>query len=391
MASRISPTRLPAIDSLRGVAILLVIVTHFGFVALESYTLTGVPALLRRAASYGWVGVDLFFVLSGFLITSLLLERRARRDYYRDFYVRRVLRILPAYAAVLVILIATGLMPVAFVWTSVLFVANFAGPGPTGNAFGVLWSLSVEEQFYLVWPTVIRKIVDRSVWVVGMIVLLASPIARGIAFQAGLSDHDLYYWTFFHLDALGMGILLAAWFRSDRASSLGKRLPLMLGVAALLGGVIGVPYGLLSRSSLVGASFQFTFIAVVFGAIVGAALSLQGTKWERVVDVPILRFYGDISYGLYLSHVLVLALVLGGIAWLAPAFIAAPTQPGLAFGEVLIAFAAATAIAYVSRWHFEARFLALKEKFSPSPRKAHAVSLDAPSADRRPTDEGVAR
>src|SRR5579885_1426118 len=139
MTLRLNSARLPAIDALRGVAILAVIATHFGYGAIKDYSLSESWAAVRTIMSYGWVGVDLFFVLSGFLITSLLLARRNRPDYYRDFYTRRALRILPVFLVVFAILVASGLMPAAFIFTSIFFVANFAGPGPAGNPFGILW------------------------------------------------------------------------------------------------------------------------------------------------------------------------------------------------------------------------------------------------------------
>ena len=143
----------------------MVLLYHGFGLAYGVQGLSGAARWFVAATLPGWTGVDLFFVLSGFLITGILLDSKPRTSYYRRFYVRRALRILPIYFAVLVlltILTRTGVLQRAVPWSflgiSVLFLVNFATLFRISAPYGVLWSLAVEEHFYLMWPTAVRKL-----------------------------------------------------------------------------------------------------------------------------------------------------------------------------------------------------------------------------------------
>lgn len=164
--------RMPELDTLRGVAVSLVVCFHsFGF-AYTIHGLSGIPRILVALTLPGWVGVNLFFVLSGFLITGILLDTKTRPDYYHRFYVRRALRILPLYYAVLALLLVlarTGLVERRASWSflalSSVYLANVTELLGVPMQYGVLWSLAVEEHFYLLWPGLVRSFSRRNVMV----------------------------------------------------------------------------------------------------------------------------------------------------------------------------------------------------------------------------------
>src|ERR1035438_3416002 len=195
----------PQLDGLRGIAILAVLLYHLGgrFPALH----------VEFATIYGFAGVDLFFVISGFLITGILLDSVGSEHYFRNFYVRRMLRIWPLYFALLafVFILLPMVVPAlrgrifaqCHPWQSYLvFAQNFFvrdfGIGPVG----VTWSLAIEEQFYLVWPLLLfllpRKVLPA--FLIGIVLL--SPVVRAVAQLHGASPTTLYTRTIFRLDAI---------------------------------------------------------------------------------------------------------------------------------------------------------------------------------------------
>ncbi len=166
-----------SLDGVRGIAVLSVLVHHtIG---------TGIPAgawpLLDRfvisVAAYGYLGVDLFFVLSGFLITTLLLIARRKPHYFSNFYWKRAFRILPPFLLAIGILWATHLISNAYALLSLFFVANFALMLHV-RSDGPFWSLAVEEQFYLLWPVIVRKINIRGIRLLLVAVIGVEPVIR---------------------------------------------------------------------------------------------------------------------------------------------------------------------------------------------------------------------
>jgi peptidoglycan/LPS O-acetylase OafA/YrhL len=190
--------RIPVLDSLRGVAILSVFLYHAFFwngMALDGWLSRAVMQLTRP----GWLGVDLFFVLSGFLITGRLLDRRplAAREYYTWFYTRRALRILPLYYATLVVVGSllwwAGETSLMFLAASAVFLPNIAliaGWWATGP-LAVLWSLGVEEQVYLVWPLLVRVLSMRRLAWFFVAVGVTEPLLRWATFSSGLLPESL--------------------------------------------------------------------------------------------------------------------------------------------------------------------------------------------------------
>src|SRR3982074_1503320 len=175
--------KIPQLDALRGLAVLLVLLHN-----TDVY-----PSLhLRLISGNGWMGVDLFFVLSGFLITEILLDTKQSEGYFRNFYARRCLRIWPLYYSVLLFMfvIVPILRPseahTVFEarsspwWAYPVFLQNFLIPIPTmaTGALGVTWSLAVEEQFYLVWPLVVRLCTEAQIRWIAIAVICISPALR---------------------------------------------------------------------------------------------------------------------------------------------------------------------------------------------------------------------
>lgn len=266
---------------------------------------SGAAAAITRATRFGWLGVDLFFVLSGFLITGVLLESRGRSGYYRNFYARRALRILPLYAlcVVAIAIVYRGAGP--FLLACVLYVPNLAPIVGVPLLYGPLWSLAVEEHFYLVWPLVVRHADGARLWAVMLAVCAIDPIVRLVGYQLG-TDTRIYTW--FRLDGLAWGALGALLSRSPRWRD---RLPEVAGWLAA-GGIVllavGSPFGILVRASRVGAALELVPFYALFLSLVLAAVSGRPSGIARALTFGPLRRCGDYSYFLYLFHELGFAL-----------------------------------------------------------------------------------
>src|SRR5690242_10016238 len=220
--------RLPTLDGLRAIAILLVVPHNLNLMV----TFPGVAHAFVSALYRGWIGVQLFFVLSGFLITGILLDARDAPHYYRSFFVRRVLRIFPLYYATLIVLFvllpAFDLLPASFKRDPMVelsywaYFSNWYGPFHPGRgpeAAGHFWSLAVEEQFYLLWPLVIHR---RSAgWVLRLCIALAvaSLLLRVVMLATGTPTQAIYQLLVTRMDALALGGAVAAAFRVPSAAS----------------------------------------------------------------------------------------------------------------------------------------------------------------------------
>lgn len=194
-------SKMPELDALRGIAILLVLFFHgFGFrYGLEG--LSGFPKLFVAATLPGWIGVNLFFVLSGFLITGILLDTKPNARYYRTFYTRRALRILPLYYAVLLLLAVltrTGWVNRHASWPflilSFFYLSNVTELFGVTMQYGVLWSLAVEEHFYLLWPAAVRSLSRYGVAIVSVIICVLCPSLRAFYAIRGYDTGVGYTW-----------------------------------------------------------------------------------------------------------------------------------------------------------------------------------------------------
>jgi peptidoglycan/LPS O-acetylase OafA/YrhL len=345
---------IPALDGLRAIAVLMVLVTHFW----------GDPAeypLLNRLAAAGWAGVDLFFVLSGFLITSILLASKERPHYYRNFYARRTLRIFPLYYLVLaVVLIGLPLvstLPAQLMtdrWMYFAYLSNVALAIGGWQLFmiDITWSLAIEEQFYLGWPSVVRALTPRRLVIVCAILLVAAPLARLAAFEA-LGWRWIHMGTPFRLDAFAVGGLLALVQVSTRAAAA------MFG----LGGVTLLTLvltGQFARDSFLVGTIGYSLTALTSGAALTLATTSRWLAWRP------LRRIGEVSYGMYLLHPLCLVAISVAVG-VVKADIMKLTGwplPDAVLG-LLLASAGVYVVAAICYRVYETPFLRLKRYFEP--------------------------
>ena len=153
---------MPELDVIRGIAILAVLLYHSFYWQVDISRFSGTSRFFLTGMGLGRLGVNLFFVLSGFLITGLLVDSKHRANFYSRSYLRRALRIWPAYLVTQSILAAAALVPMSFVVLSLLHLSNLTPLFGVAIAYPILWSLAVEEHFYLIWPWVVRRLENRS-------------------------------------------------------------------------------------------------------------------------------------------------------------------------------------------------------------------------------------
>jgi len=314
-----SPHAFPGLDGVRGIAILLVMLFHFASMKAA----TRFDEFFYTFTRYGWSGVDLFFVLSGFLITGILVDAKGTEHYFRNFYARRALRVFPLYyvfvAALLLLYPLIGGEKVAkealvlqqnqwWVWTHmvnwlVARTGDFWTTTPLGT--GGFWSLSIEEQYYLVWPVVIL-LVPRQHLLRLCLTLIA--LATGVRFamvMLGASWAAIFTVTFARLDSIAMGATIAMIARSPGGLSIVKHLAPAIGTVALIGLGMGE---ILSRTSYrpgdtLTLAIQCTLFVWLWGAVVvGALTAAQGGFVQHVTHAAVLRSLGKYSFALYLFH-----------------------------------------------------------------------------------------
>jgi peptidoglycan/LPS O-acetylase OafA/YrhL len=325
--------------------------------------LEGTARLFVEMTRFGWLGVNLFFVLSGFLITGILVESKQRTDYYRRFYIRRALRILPAFYAVLFVLALTPSQNGKYLFLSFFYLSNFAPLFAIPMTYTMLWSLAVEEHFYLLWPLVVRRLSLPwlMAWAIGIVLVV--PGLRAIAFGPQLPEGFSYY-TWFVADGLATGAILALFVRIAGVSR--RNLAQLSGGAiaiALLLLAGGAPWGMLTRQRILGAMLMLTAAHFLFLGLIGLSLLAGTSRWSWIVNRPILQFFGNVSYGLYLIHVLVFTWYDDVVKIIWPS----PYPPSGRFGLITLRFVCgagvATALSYLSRRFFEEPFLNLKDRF----------------------------
>ncbi len=344
------PAYIPELQGLRGIAVLAVLFYHC-HPRLQGTWFYG-------ASLWGWVGVNLFFVLSGFLITSILLESRNKPRYFRNFYGRRVLRIWPVYVLLLAVVyleapwfIGPGIgqaIRTAPWWAYIFFLQNlFHLTVPP--ALGPTWSLAIEEQYYFLWAPLVRLLGrPQRPWMLASLlasVIVLSPVIR----------HEHYHWltpthTLMHLDGIAWGSLLALGLHTLRLS---RRTWLWLGLA-------GLAAGLTATATIAGGTALLdSALAIAFA---GAMLaSIAGTGARTPVNAALSRgplaFYGRISYGLYMIHISVFIF----FGW----FDLRMDRYGIPGNLAVVAFRllAATAAATVLWYGFESQMLKLKRYF----------------------------
>ena len=356
--------KMPELDSVRGVAILMVLFYH-GFASRQNVeALAGFPKLFVRLASPGWTGVNLFFALSGFLITGILLDSNHHPQYYRRFYLRRALRILPAYYGLLFLLALLGrygmqgeFVSWAFLGLSAVYLANVTILFGVPIQFGVLWSLAVEEHFYLIWPLIVRNVTRRAVGVFAVAIAIVATVARVITWRLGYDYFAHYTWLV--ADGLALGSLLAVLLRGSLGTRKGLKL---ISLAALLASALLILPDFPLRHPLAGGALHITALNLLCTGMMGGALLLGTSEWSFLAEHRTLRFFGEISYGLYLLHMLVFNIFDNLQHEFFPHAPSFKGHFGVMFVRFLICGSFAIGGAFLSRRYFEEPFLRLKDR-----------------------------
>ncbi len=340
-----------ALDGLRGIAILLVILFHtFHFM-------------------FGWCGVDLFFVLSGFLITGTLIDNKNSTHYFSNFWIKRVLRIFPLYYLVLAIIIVPKIYfqvnTVSYTsWTYWFYLQNwqyiFNGVFPDGKAtLNHFWSLAIEEQFYFFFPFVVKYVKNKN-----MPFLLLAFILIAILFRYYYFNNDnigYYVGTVSRMDSLAIGAFLAYAVRYNRVFlQRWTHLFFYISVAYILAVIVLTQEVHFSNPYFAGIGL--TFFALLFGSLLIFSLSnFKNNFINQVLTLKPLRFIGKISYGLYIYH------------WILYVFIKPPLEsviynslPHSIASKVVtsvIILIVSIALSYLSFSYFEKPILNLKKKW----------------------------
>lgn len=378
----------PALDGFRAIAFLMVFLHHY------------------MQLPWGWAGVDLFFVLSGFLITGILYDARNGSHRFRNFYVRRTLRIFPLYYGVMLVLLLTyPLLHWQMTWGWLVwptYIGNFARyfhpyanftpfqrladfqPITTlhrvhiGLALGHFWSLCVEEQFYLFWPCIVFVVRDRRklIWIcaLSLPVCLALRVLGQHFLPAWMIDGDvLNRATPLRLDALLMGGLVALILRGPRADSLLRvgrmAFPWVLATALTL--AVAIPHGHIFRTPYPYPNWTHTFGLTgldLIGAFIILTAIQSSSALARILNTAQLRWLGRISYGAYVLHDIPHPVFKSLGKYLSPQY-GDDIAAGLALVFTLVA-------AWLSFRYFESFFLRLKERFTIHDANDHRLAVN---------------
>ncbi|MEO8031331.1 MAG: acyltransferase [Gemmatimonadota bacterium] len=372
-------THLLSLDGIRGLAVLIVIIHNATYILgpVTSLPLKIVSAL----AATGWAGVQMFFVLSGFLITGILVETRTKPQYFRSFYIRRTLRIFPLYYGflILVFVVAPPLVAIPD-WTAQVhanegwywsYLSNWStafGHGIPGLSH--FWSLAVEEQFYVVWPLLVWALSVAGVLRVAVALMLLAPLCRYLLHLLGLPQVALYEFTISRMDALAAGAALAILVRDPRWLGWITRRWRVLAAGSLLAlvGFTVVNHGFQGDDLKVQVLGQTLLILACLSLLV-AGLDLGRTEpsgISRVLQQPVLRMLGKYSYAMYVFHFPIHTIA---SFYLTDAVNQGGTADRLArlAGYDLLIVVLSLGCAMLSWFLFEARILALKDRWAPRP------------------------
>jgi peptidoglycan/LPS O-acetylase OafA/YrhL len=360
---------MPGLDVLRGVAVLAVVCYHgLHWWLPPNLSLSPAANFLSMLTSPGWLGVNLFFVLSGFLITGILIDTRYRSNYWQSFYTRRALRILPLYVATLLLLHFYEHLTWMYVLVCLFYLANFTQYMKL-EGYGPLWSLAVEEQFYLVWPFLVRCLRLRTLALVCLGSIFLSPILRYVSFAHIVPLGDSYTATWLLTDNLAVGALIAIILRTPSATlARVRKLTLTLGGLGLALFAIELHLNWMTRTNASGAALQPEPFLLLFAALLLLSLQYGGHPVVFRLTRP-LRFFGYISYGLYLLHLIGFKIYQDLYSDIGHP-VSVLTLSSI-LGRFCLVVGITSLICLISRRYFEEYFLRLKDRLVPYTSRAN--------------------
>jgi peptidoglycan/LPS O-acetylase OafA/YrhL len=273
--------RQTSLDGLRGIAVTMVFFYH------------------HDRFQAGWTGVDLFFVISGYLITTILRRTRGDEHFWKEFWIKRATRILPP---LVVLLVAVAIMD----HEKMLWIRPFFGPTRA------LWSLAVEEHFYLLWPIAVRRLQRRTLMAILLGILVAEPLLRAFAISRVPDWQFIYFLTPFRLDGICLGSLLALLAEEPEVMErLGRWSP--GGLVLTVGVYVALRWRLGDAFTRGEAPFYnaaiYTLVALVAFFLIAYLVRRPGSWAARVFSFGPLVFMGSISYGLYLYQSFVIGML----------------------------------------------------------------------------------
>ncbi|WP_263383762.1 acyltransferase family protein [Granulicella arctica] len=366
-----------SLDGLRGVAVLAVMGSHL--FPGGGPTVSPVIRATQLVLGTGAIGVDLFFALSGFLITGILKDSLHDSQYFRRFYARRCLRIFPLYyGALIVLLLLTPVLALQWhgmQWSLLFYLQNTGYPMPLSQFFpghqvnlSHFWSLAVEEQFYIAWPFIVfyvRK-TRHLLWLCVILSLLAVAARFGLAFTH--ADYQVINTsTIARMDSLLIGAALALILRTRHHDTVLRRASAVFAFSAPAALAVIVLQQIATHHPEWPASVAESLLSVRYSLLAIASTALiawclrPDTTLRRTFELAPLRFLGKYSYGLYVLHALFLGLILGLVrSWIG---LITPNKLVAVAGSGVALFLLAIAAAYLSFNFYEKPILKLKKYF----------------------------
>ncbi len=361
--------KLPSLTGVRGIAVLLVVLQHSWLASHHD----GTPFIDHWLKSFAglWFGVDLFFVLSGFLLTRILLETKESPNYFRSFYARRCLRIFPVYYAFVLAVVIGGLMERCSSWTELPWVITFLTNVSiclkhswtaflVGIPLNHFWSLSVEEHFYIAWPIVVKKNAQRLFWLCAAGIALTTLLR--CVYLIVSNDHFavdvVHILTPFRMDGLLAGAAVACIHHTGAPSRKRGQMALLIS-----GGVFGALLLMthMDYSNRLVASFGYTIIAIASACLVSYLVAAnRGDRLNEFFSHRSLVFFGRYSYAMYVVHLPIATLF---NSWIQ--ILKLGTSPVAVIVIGMIAPFVCTVLLSMLSWHLlEKRILNWRGRFS---------------------------
>lgn len=362
--------RIPEIDGLRGIAILLVIVWHY----LNNqmiYSDSLISVIFKQLTSIFWSGVDLFFVLSGFLIGGILLKNKGRQNYFKTFYIRRFFRIFPLYYSFLILYTVllfsiphlNKILPALFNESLqqlpfYLYFQNFLMESKQSLGSGwqsITWSLAIEEQFYLLLPFLIFITKKKFIYIPLIIILILAPLFR--YFYSG-NWFSMYLLFQCRMDSLITGVLIALLFENEKLIDKFKRAEyLIYSVFALLFcGMLAVSFGY----QFIPGYLVYSWINFFYGMLILITVLFKENKLNRFLRNGWLGKIGLVSYGIYLSHLIINYFFI----WILEKFGFVTESDFQVVVIAIVTFILTFIFSYISYSFFEKKLIQTGHKFS---------------------------